>query len=139
MANVKLGNDTLTGVNKVKLQDADNVGQYVEFSSFSLPERCVILATNDDMSGANVLLGGHWVDPVYEQYYDSGHHVRIYDLGSNTTFGVSVDHGEATCSYVNWDNLVTQTGSGSGAGAPTVQFTAPAGIPVFMVTAPYED
>ena len=32
MANIKLGNNTLTGVNTVRLQSADAAGEYVSFS-----------------------------------------------------------------------------------------------------------
>lgn len=36
MANVKLGNNTLTGVNAVRLQSADTVGEYVSYTN-SIP------------------------------------------------------------------------------------------------------
>lgn len=36
MANVKLGNNTLTGVNTVKLQSADAAGEYVSYTD-SIP------------------------------------------------------------------------------------------------------
>ena len=36
MANVKLGNNTLTGVNTVKLESADTVGEYVSYTD-SIP------------------------------------------------------------------------------------------------------
>lgn len=36
MANVKLGNNTLTGVNTVKLQSADTAGEYVSYTD-SIP------------------------------------------------------------------------------------------------------
>lgn len=36
MANVKLGNNTLTGVNTVKLESADTAGEYVSYTN-SIP------------------------------------------------------------------------------------------------------
>lgn len=36
MANIKLGNNTLTGVNTVKLQSADTAGEYVSYTN-SIP------------------------------------------------------------------------------------------------------
>lgn len=36
MANVKLGNNTLTGVNTVKLESADTAGEYVSYTD-SIP------------------------------------------------------------------------------------------------------
>lgn len=48
MANIKLGTDTLTGVSKVKLQNADADRQYVEFSlSIPTQEKTVDLTTMD--------------------------------------------------------------------------------------------
>ena len=48
MANIKLGTDTLTGVSKVNLQNADVNGQYVEFSlSVPTQEKTVDLTTMD--------------------------------------------------------------------------------------------
>ena len=48
MANIKLGNNTLTGVSKVNLQNADVNGQYVEFSlSVPTQEKTVDLTTMD--------------------------------------------------------------------------------------------
>lgn len=36
MANIKLGNNTLTGVNTVKLESADTAGEYVSYTN-SIP------------------------------------------------------------------------------------------------------
>lgn len=36
MANIKLGNNTLTGVNPVKLESADTAGEYVSYTN-SIP------------------------------------------------------------------------------------------------------
>lgn len=46
MANIKLGNNTLTGVNTVKLQSADAAGEYVSFSDLVAQEKTAAVTAN---------------------------------------------------------------------------------------------
>ena len=46
MANVKLGNNTLTGVNTVRLQNADAAGEYVSFNDLVAQEKTAAVTTN---------------------------------------------------------------------------------------------
>lgn len=46
MANVKLGNNTLTGVSTVRLQNADVAGEYVSFNDLVAQEKTAAVTTN---------------------------------------------------------------------------------------------
>lgn len=46
MANVKLGNNTLTGVSTVRLQSADVAGEYVSFNDLVAQEKTAAVTTN---------------------------------------------------------------------------------------------
>ena len=46
MANVKLGNNTLTGVTTVRLQNADAAGEYVSFNDLVAQEKTAAVTTN---------------------------------------------------------------------------------------------
>ena len=46
MANVKLGNNTLTGVTTVRLQNADAAGEYVSFGLGAAPAGTYVVSFN---------------------------------------------------------------------------------------------
>ena len=63
MANVKLGNNTLTGVTTVRLQNADVAGEYVSFAEGSggVPAGLWCLSSVNVASSSNSNIGGRLV------------------------------------------------------------------------------
>ena len=52
MANVKLGNNTLTSVNTVRLQNADAAGEYVSFNDLVAQEKTAAVSERHNGSDA---------------------------------------------------------------------------------------
>lgn len=61
MANVKLGNNMLTGVSAVRLQNADVAGEYVSFGLGAAPAGLWCLNGNYGASNSSSDLGGRLV------------------------------------------------------------------------------
>ena len=61
MSNVKLGNNTLTGVTTVRLQNADVAGEYVSFGLGGAPDGLWYSNGNNDASNSNSNIGGRLV------------------------------------------------------------------------------
>lgn len=61
MANVKLGNNTLTGVSAVRLQNADVAGEYVSFGLGAAPAGLWCLNGNYGASRSYAAIGGRLV------------------------------------------------------------------------------
>ena len=61
MANVNLGNNTLTGVTTVRLQNADVAGKYVSFGLGGAPAGLWCLSGVNVTSSSNSNIGGRLV------------------------------------------------------------------------------
>ena len=86
MANVKLGNNTLAGVNTVRLQKANVAGEYVSFGLGAAPAGLWCLSGVNVASSTNSNIGGCLVFGIY-----FGRHI-LYLLVKN---GITFDDIEA--------------------------------------------
>ena len=130
MANVKLGNDTLNGVNTVRLQNADVAGEYVSFAEGSggIPGgyNVTFSAGGAVYSVVSIQAGGAISEPVAPQVTgivtgwttdEAGQNLVAfpYTPTSSTTLYAKISAASSTLNDNSWEVISAISAAGTGA------------------------